>query len=85
MFLGRMVKAMPTIELTKEQLLSVIEQFGEKEWRWIEEARKNKHISGIWYRQFTKDDSLWKAVGIGRSKGGYVARNHDKYIYRKDW
>jgi len=75
---------MPRIELTKEQLLSAIEELDEKEWQWIEETRK-KHIKGICYIPFTKDDPLWKAVGIGRSKSGYVARRHDKYIYRKDW
>jgi len=77
---------MLTIELTQEQLLSVIKQLSENEWQRIEEARKNKRISGIGYGLFTRDDPLWKAVGIGRSKGGnYVARHHDKYIYRKDW
>lgn len=76
---------MPAIELTQEQLLSAIEQLGEDEWRWIEETRKKRSMSGILYRPFTKDDPLWKAIGIGRSRGGYVARCHDKYIYRKDW
>jgi len=76
---------MATIELTKEQLFSVIKQLGEDEWRFLEKARQNRSLNGTWYRSFTKDDPLWKAVGIGRSKGGYVARHHDKYIYRKDW
>ena len=76
---------MPAIERTKELLLSVIEQLGEDEWRWIEEARKKKSTVGTGYRPFTRDDPLWKAVGIGQSSGGYVARHHDKYIYRKDW
>lgn len=75
---------MPMIELTKEQLLSAIEQLDENEWRWLEEAMK-KRISGTRYRPFKKDDPLWKAVGIGSGKGGYVARRHDEYIYRKDW
>lgn len=73
------------IELTKEQLLSFIEQLSENEWQWIEEARKKRLTRETQYRPFTRDDSLWKAVGIGHSKGGYVARYHDKYIYRKDW
>ena len=76
---------MATIKLTQEQLLSVIKQLGEDEWRWIEEAGKKRSMSGTGYRPFTKADPLWKSVGIGRSKGGYVARHHDKYIYRKDW
>lgn len=76
---------MATIELTQEQLLSVIEQLGEDEWRFLEKAWKNRSLNGTWYRSFTKGDPLWKAVGIGQSSGGYVARHHDKYIYRKDW
>ena len=72
------------IELTKEQLLSAIKKLDENEWQWLEEERK-KHVNIMCYRIFTRDDPLWKGVGIGRSKSDYIARDHDKYIYQKDW
>lgn len=74
---------MPKIELTYEQVLDAVMQLGPDERRRLEiDLAKRDAVD---YPVFTSEDPLWKTVGFGSGDGSPAAREHDKYLYQRDW
>lgn len=75
---------MPKIELTYQQVLEAVKQLTPEERKLLEADLGESHLP-LDYPPFTAEDPLWKVIGAGKGGGGPASRQHDEYLYRKDW